>query len=187
MMLNFSFGSAKTSACLVLLAAIGWGAFGIAPVQAQNLTGAFGNNKRNTAAPVRIEANLLEVLQKKKQAIFTGNVIATRGTVRLRSARLVVHYREMRAGTSKSKTEITLLVASGNVIVTSGNKKATGQWAKMHMKTNKVTMGDKVILRENKNIIHGSKLELDLKTGKSRLLGSKNSRVLGVFVPDPVR
>lgn len=175
----------KRTIFLALTIVLGSGA---APtLHAQSLTGAFGNNKGDARAPVRIEANMLEVLQRKKQAIFTGNVIATRGSVRLRSSRLVVHYIEKRAGTSRSKTEIRRLDATGNVVVTSGNKRATGQWAKLFMRTGKVTMGDKVVLTENKNVIRGSKLELDLKTGKSRMLGSSRGRVLGVFIPDPVK
>ncbi len=187
MIWNFGSMRQKFNISLALTIALSSWAFGAVPLQAQSISGAFGNNKRDAAAPVRIEANMLEVLQRKKQAIFTGNVIATRGTVRLRSSRLVVHYIERRAGTSKSKTEITRLDATGNVVVTNGNKRATGQWAKLFMRTGKVTMGDQVVLTENKNIIRGSKLELDLKTGKSRMLGSNRSRVLGIFVPEPVR
>jgi len=184
---NFTPMKLKTSLCLALVIILSCWAFGTYPLQAQSMSGVFGNNKRDASTPVRIEANMLEVLQRKKQAIFTGNVIATRGTVRLRSSRVIVHYTEKRAGTAKSKTEITRLDATGNVVVTNGNKRATGQWARMFMRTGKVTMGDKVVLTENKNVIRGSKLELDLKTGKSRMLGSNQGRVLGVFVPDPVR
>lgn len=158
---------------------------------AQSLTGAFGNNKRNRALPVRIEANLLVVLQKKKQAVFTGNVIATRGTVRIRSARLIIHYTEKGAGSAKSKTKIKRLNAYGKVVVTNGNKRATGQWAIMHMDSRKITMGDQVVVTENKTIIKGRRLELDLKSGKSRLFGSSKSsgrgRVLGIFVPEPAK
>ena len=187
MIYDFCHMKPKLNLCLALAIILSSWTLGIASLQAQSLTGAFGNSKRDARTPVRIEANMLEVLQRKKQAIFTGNVIATRGTVRLRSSRVVVHYIEKSAGTSKSKTEITRLDAIGNVVVTNGTKRATGQWAKMFMRTGKVTMGDKVVLTENKNTIRGSKLELDLKTGKSRMLGSNRGRVLGVFVPDPVR
>lgn len=187
MIWNFYPMRPKLSLCLALIIVLSGWIFSASLLQAQSLTGAFGNSKRDARTPVRIEANMLEVLQRKKQAIFTGNVIATRGTVRLRSSRLVVHYIEKSAGTSRSKTEITRLDATGNVVVTNGNKRVTGQWAKLFMRTGKITMGDNVVLTENKNIIRGSKLELDLKTGKSRMLGSKRGRVLGIFVPDPVR
>src|SRR5262245_65644073 len=42
---------------------------------------------------VNIEADNMEVLDKSKQAIFTGNVNAERGGVTMKSNRLVVYYR----------------------------------------------------------------------------------------------
>lgn len=157
----------------------------------QSLSGAFGKPRKDGRLPVQIESDVLEVLQNKKQAIFTGNVIAIRGPVKLRSSRLVVHYTEKRAGTARSKTDITRLNAYGKVVVTNGNKRATGQWAVLQMRTGKVTMGDAVVLTENETVIRGSRLALDLRTGKSRLIGGKTKkgkgRVLSIFVPDPVK
>lgn len=153
--------------------------------QAQSLTGgAFGNPKSDAAREIRIESDVMEVEQKGKRAIFTGNVDARRGTVRLRTKRLVANYREVKSG-KNARTEITKLDARGGVVVTSKDQKATGNWAVMDVPSGKVTMGGSVILTQGKTVIRGEKLELDLNSGRSRLIGSAASggRVKGVFVP----
>ena len=154
--------------------------------QAQSLTGAFGDPKKDASSEIRIESDVMEVEQKANRAIFIGNVDARRGAVRLRSKRLVANYKEVKSKTGKSsKTEITKLDARGNVVVTSKDQKATGAWAVMDVPTGKVTMGGSVVLTQGGTVIRGEKLELDLRTGKSRLIGTKASggRVKGVFVP----
>ena len=151
----------------------------------QSLTGgAFGNPKSDAAREIRIESDIMEVEQKGKRAIFTGNVDARRGTVRLRTKRLVANYREVKSG-NNARTEITKLDARGGVVVTSKDQKATGNWAIMDVPSGKVTMGGSVILTQGKTVIRGEKLELDLNSGRSRLIGSAASggRVKGVFVP----
>ena len=160
----------------VLLAAV--------PAGAQSLTGTFGDPKSDKSQDIHIEADVLEIEQKKQLATFTGRVDATRGAVRLRSNSLVAEYREVKQGAS-TKTEITKLDARGNVIVTSKDQKAVAEWAIMLPQTGKVTMGGNVVLTQGETVIEGETLEMDLNTGKSRVVGSKgrNGRVKGVFVP----
>jgi lipopolysaccharide export system protein LptA len=154
------------------------------PAGAQSVTGTFGDPKSDKSQDIHIEADVLEIEQKKQQATFTGRVDATRGTLRLRSNTLVAEYREVKQGAS-TKTEITKLDARGNVIVTSKDKKAVSEWAIMLPQTGKVTMGGNVVLTQGETVIEGETLEMDLNTGKSRVIGSKarNGRVKGVFVP----
>lgn len=154
------------------------------PAGAQSITGAFGDPQSDKAEDIHIEADVLEIEQKKQIATFTGRVDATRGAIRLRSNILIAEYREVKTG-DKTKTEITKLDARGNVIVTSKDKKAVGAWAIMLPQTGKVTMGGNVVLTQGATVIEGETLEMDLNTGKSRLIGSKgkSGRVKGVFVP----
>lgn len=153
-------------------------------VGAQSLTGTFGDPKKDAASDIMIESDVMEIEQKNNRAIFTGRVDATRGTIRLRSNKLIANYREVKSGDS-SKTEITKLDARGNVIVTSADKKAVGDWAIMLVQEGKVTMGGNVVLTQGETVIEGEKLEMDLNTGLSKLVGKKGGRerVKGVFVP----
>ena len=171
---------AFSSFCLSALIAA---SFGLADARAQNVTGTFGNPKADNAREIYIESDTMEVEQKANRATFVGHVDATRGTVRMRSSRLVVNFKKAAKG-AKAKTELTKLDARGNVVVTSKGQRATSDWAIMLVQANKVTMGGNVVLTEGKTVIKGNKLELDLNTGKSRLFGGGSSgRVKGVFLP----
>ena len=56
----------------------------------------------------------------------------------------------------------------GAVIVTSKNgQKATGDWADYDVKKNEVILGGDVILTQEKNVVRGTKLRIDMLTGKS--------------------
>ncbi len=166
--------------CLIALFAASYGLDG---ARAQNLTSTFGNPKSDKAREIYIESDTMEVEQKANRATFVGSVDATRGSVRLRSSRLVVNFKKAAKG-AKAKTELTKLDARGNVVVTSKGQRATSDWAIMLVQANKVTMGGNVVLTEGKTVIKGNKLEIDLNTGKSRVFGGGSSgRVKGVFLP----
>ncbi|MGI9412468.1 MAG: LptA/OstA family protein [Hyphomicrobiales bacterium] len=126
---------------------------------------------------VEIEADSMEVKQEQKQAVFTGNVDAKKGNVHLTSDELVVDYAVIKKG-EKKRNEVTHLDARGNVIVVSKGQTVKAEWAKMDMQANTVVMGDKVTVTEGKSVIHGKRLEMNLTTGKSKIIGG---RVRGTF------
>lgn len=123
--------------------------------------------------PVEIEADSMEVRQDQNQAEFKGNVDAKKGNVRMTSERLVVDYQKI-----GEKREITFLNARGSVVVVSKSQTVKAQWAKMDIKANRVIMGDSVTVFDGKSVIKGTRLEMDLTTGQSRLVGG---RVQGIF------
>ena len=128
---------------------------------------------------VQIEADSMEVKQEDKQAVFTGSVDAKKGNVHLTSDQLVVDYAVVKKGEDK-RNKVTHLDARGNVIVVSKGQTVKAQWAKMDVEANTVVMGDKVTVIEGKSVIHGKRLEMNLTTGKSRIIGGGN-RVRGTF------
>jgi lipopolysaccharide export system protein LptA len=65
------------------------------------------------------------------------------------------------------------------VIVTS-KQTVTGEWAKMDVKKNEVTVGGKVKVVQDKTVLTGNKLFVDLDTNRSEMTGG---RVRGSFVP----
>jgi len=156
-----------------------------APLAAQSLSGAFDQIKVSPDTPIKIESDKLTVRQKERKAVFSGNVRAARGPVLLTTKRLVVEYAERGKGGSKSRTEITKLDARGGVKVVSRNQSATGEWAVMDVRTSKITLGGNVVLRQGETVIRGSRLDIDLRTGRSNLAGGGGGggRVRGVFMP----
>lgn len=135
------------------------------------------NTQEGQGKPVQIEADSMEVKQEDKQAVFTGNVDAVKGNVHMTSDNLVVDYEDVPSGEGK-KTKVTFLNARGSVVVVSKGQTVKAQWAKMDVKANTVVMGDKVTVIDGKSVIQGKRLEMDLTTGKSKLIGG---RVRGTF------
>ena len=158
---------------------------------------------------VNIEADNMEVLDKSKQAIFTGNVNAERGGVTMKSNRLVVYYRSSAAGgtgtdkkaqakggtgTDKkaqakggtgtagggASSQVTNLDATGNVIIITSTQKITGDKALIDVKANTLTVEGNVVVEQGSSVVKGSKLLVDLTSNRSQMTGG---RVKGLFTP----
>ncbi len=132
--------------------------------------------------PISIESDTLEVNEKKKIAIFTGDVIAVQGKMTLKSVKMVVYYREGEGGGN----EVTKIDANGKVIIISDGQKTTGNVAHFDMLTDLVTVIGNVVVTQGGNVIKGNKLVINQATGLTRFFSdakSKTSRVRGVFLP----
>lgn len=148
--------------------------------------------------PIEIDADALEVRQNEKQAIFSGNVIARQGGITMKSARMVVFYEggknanESTASNASTNsggaTEISKIQADGGVFFTSAQETARAANALYDVKSEQIYMQGDVTLTRQDNVLKGSHLVYNLKTGKSILTagGNKQSpdgRVRGLFVP----
>jgi lipopolysaccharide export system protein LptA len=133
----------------------------------------------NEAGAVDITADKMELQQDKKRAIFTGNVDAVRGNVRLKSQSLVIDYDEVKKGDT-SERQFKTLQADGKVVVTSKGQVINSDWAKMDIGANKIVMGGNVVVTQGATVLRGTQLNIDLNTGQSQLSGG---RVRGRFVP----
>lgn len=180
------------------------GLLAVAPhalAQDNGMPNALQGFSRNKSEPVKIESNKLEVRDKEKLAIFTGNVFVQQGDTTMRSPVLRVYY-EGDAKSKKpskhgkasakpaksgkvSKTEtnvqqkIKRIEALGGVIVTSKDQKATGDRADFEMKKNIVILTGNVVVTQGKNVMTGAKLIVDLNTSRAHMEGG---RVRGLFV-----
>ena len=135
----------------------------------------------NSDKPIDIVADVLEVDDQKKIAVFKGNVSATQGDFNLRAKELQVTYEEQKKDKTKSEqtassglvpgggADITQIDAKGKVLVrTKENQTSTSDWAIFDVKKQLVTIGGNVVLSQGPNTIKGSRLVIDLKSGLSR-------------------
>jgi lipopolysaccharide export system protein LptA len=140
--------------------------------------------KHDSSQPIEITSDTLDVAQADQTAIFSGNVVAIQGELRLGSDNLRVYYR---AGTERSAQQgaISKLDAIGAVAVSSPRETATSEWAVYDVDSGQITMGGKVVLTRGENILRGEQLVIDLETGQSRIVGAQGGggRVKGLFVP----
>jgi lipopolysaccharide export system protein LptA len=74
----------------------------------------------------------------------------------------------MNPAQASQPAQLTRIEARGKVIVTSKNgQNATGDWADFDVKANQVTVGGDVVLTQEKNVVRGTRLIIDMSTGKS--------------------
>ena len=176
--------------------------------QGGNVPSAFQGFARDNKEPVKIEANAFEVHDKDRYAVFTGNVVVQQGDSTMRSRDLKVYYEGSLRGRDKNAKEetpppapkaasggndpaqrIRRLEALGGVIITNKDQKASGDLGVLDMSTNTATITGNVVLTQGPNVMQGSKLVVDLKTGYSRLeAGAKDgdSRVRALINPSSV-
>ncbi|TWC00965.1 lipopolysaccharide export system protein LptA [Bradyrhizobium macuxiense] len=161
---------------------------------------------QNRDQPVKIEAAVLEMRDKKKEATFSGNVKVTQGDTTMTSKVLVVFYEDKSTqppATAPSSTaakgpppqsatpgpagasSINRLEAKGDVVVTQKDQVVTGTTAIFDTKTNLITMlggsGSQVVLTQCQNVVRGDRLLVDMTTGVSRV-ESDTGRVQAMVV-----
>jgi lipopolysaccharide export system protein LptA len=147
------------------------------PAAAQAPGGPFGGFKHDRTAPIEITSDALEVRQAEQLAIFSGEVVAGQGTLRLTADRVEVTYDEQGQGSETGA--IRSLVAEGNVFLSNGAETAQGQKARYDVEDGMITMSGDVVLTQGQNVISGQELTINLNEGQGRVEG----RVKSIFVP----
>lgn len=163
---------------------LAFAAFGIAgPVIAQTGTGSSALRGHDTRAPIDVDAARIEVRDRDKQAIFSGNVIVRQGNMTLNAATMRVFYEKASGG----NLAINRLDAEGGVRLTSPSETATSRLGIYDVDTRQLTFVGGVILTRGESVLRGERLVIDLESGRSTLDGSasatgEGSRVTGRFV-----
>lgn len=132
--------------------------------------------------PIEINADSLEVQQDKNQAIFTGNVDATQGRIRLRADRLTVWYRPGGEGGSDVEGTINKIEANGRVFISSPEETAQGDNGVYDVGAAQIVLTGDVVLTRGENVVRGKRLIMNMNTGRSQMK-SDGGRVQGRFVP----
>jgi len=141
----------------------------------QGVPNAMQGFSQNRDQPIQIEAASLEMIDKKKEATFSGNVKVVQGDTTMTSKKLVVFYdssqsagaapqpgqkaapklTSAQAAPMQSTTpgpggssSIRRLEARGNVVVTQKDQIVTGETAVFETRTNLITMLGSVVLTQ---------------------------------------
>lgn len=146
------------------------------PVLAQALRG------HDAKSPVDVEADRIEVQDRADRAVFSGNVSVRQGELTLRASRLTVAYAR-----EDGNVDIERLDASGGVTVRSPSETARGDFAVYDLNRRIITVLGGVELDQGQNRIRGSRLVIDLDSGRATVDGRSaggeghNGRVTGRF------
>ena len=132
-------------------------------------------------APIDVDADRLEVQDRADRAIFAGNVKVRQASLSLDTERLTVSY------SSAGGIQIRRLDAAGGVVVRSPSETARGNFAIYDLDKKLITLIGAVQLSRAGSQIMGSRLVIDLDTGRAVIdggapgVGQSGGRVTGHF------
>lgn len=120
----------------------------------------------NSDAPVNFSADHMELQDKQKRVVLTGNVDVTQEELRLTADRTLMAY------TDTDKLTLQRVDATGHVVVTRPDERANGDMAVYDLNRKLITMVGHVVLnRTNGDTLNGGRLVIDLNTGISSIDG----------------
>lgn len=143
-----------------------------APAAAQGMAVGFGGLRQDTAAPVEVTADTLQIDRATGGAVFTGNVLVVQGDLRLSAERVEVDYGNGGGGIRRVR-------ASGNVLLVTPDDAAEAAAADYQVATGALVMSGNVLLTQGAATIAGDRLTADLRNGTGQIEG----RVKTVFQP----
>ena len=141
----------------------------------------------NTNAPVDVTAQRIEVQDRADRAVFVGAVHATQADLQLDTDRLTVAYSNKPTGGAGPGVQIHRLDAAGGVVVRSPSETAKGDFGIYDIDRRLITVLGNVQLNQGSNQVNGSRLVIDLDSGRAVIDGgppgvnSSGGRVPGHF------
>ncbi|KQZ65909.1 OstA family protein [Sphingopyxis sp. OPL5] len=154
---------AGASFALTSLAILSGGSGG-APARAQALA------NHNSNAPVDFSAGSIEVQDRSDRVVLSGGVRVTQAGMTVTSQRMTVAY------SRQGGTDVNRLDATGGVVVTKGDERATGNVAIYDLDKRLITMVGNVQLTQRGNRLNGGRLVIDLNSGRATVDGRGATR-----------
>jgi lipopolysaccharide export system protein LptA len=133
--------------------------------------------KTDTSKPINVTSDMLSADIKANIGIYSGHVVIMQDTLKMRADEVKI----IAADGKPSKLE-----ARGNIVFDSPSGSAIGDFGTYDVNSKLITLtGRDVVLTKDKNVMHGTRLEVNLATNQAKLysVGQYNNRVQGLFVP----
>jgi lipopolysaccharide export system protein LptA len=160
----------------------------------------FGNFGGNSKDPIRIDADKLEIFEKDQKAIYTGDVIAVRGTTTTRATQMVIFYDNSKQGQgtqspaavrssaqaatpgAPQQGALKRIEFKGPVSVVNGTQTATSNELIYDAIAKIVTLKGNAVVADGPNVQRGELMVY--KTEESiATITNPGGRVQGVFTP----
>ena len=143
--------------------------------------------------PIEIDAATLDFEDARRTATFSGSVVAKQGDFVIRTPNLTALFAGQTSllampatkGGDTTATSLKKIEARGGVVVTGKDgQKVTGDWADFDPQGNFATVGGRVVVNQGKNVGEGSKLIMDLTSGRTRFETGGPAAVTSDAAPD---
>lgn len=134
-----------------------------------------GASRDGRSAPVTVDADQLENLQKEGLVVFTGNVVATQNHSTQFADRMEVYLDDKR-------DRIVRTVSTGNVrIITRDCRTGTAQRAEYYDAEQRVLLIGNARVWRDDNVVTGERITIYLAEDRSVVEGGQQERVKAVF------
>jgi lipopolysaccharide export system protein LptA len=137
-------------------------------------------------APIHIEANRMSSTEKTNSVVFTGDVDARQGDVRIRSDEMTVYYaqatdkdKKNSTGTKSATQQVEKLICTGKVEISRGEWLGTAKKMTYLSKERQVILTDNAKAWQGKNMVSGDKIIYYLDEGRSEVVGSRPAATVG--------
>jgi lipopolysaccharide export system protein LptA len=151
------------------------------PALADAASDLFAGFQAKSKDPIQVDAQALEVHEEGPQriSVFSGGVTIKRGNTLMKAGTVTLY-----SGTdATASSAFTRIEAGGKISVVSGAQTVTGDNAVVDMKANTITVAGGVVLSQGDNVITGSRLIVNLATGRARVEQDPGKQIRGVFSP----
>lgn len=146
-----------------------------------------GLGNHDSDKPVDYAADRIEVQDKAKRVLLTGNVDITQQDLRMKAARTIVAYAN--EGGDNNNIKIQRIDATGNVEINQGDDRVWGDMATYDFTRRVITVVGHVRLQNARGSGKGERLVIDLDRHVSNFVGassgtgekSESGRVTGSF------
>ncbi len=124
--------------------------------------------------PIQIAADKMTAVEDSQTVVFSGNVDATQGNVRIRADTMKIHYNDdNKKSGGKTSQQVKKIICSGNVEITSDEWLGTADTMNYFSKKNLIQLMGNARAFQGQNRIQGERIDYYLDTGKSEVFGAK--------------
>jgi lipopolysaccharide transport protein LptA/LPS export ABC transporter protein LptC len=145
--------------------------------EASEGNGVVGAFRTDPNQPIDIDATALDFDEARRNAHFTGNVVAKQGEFVIRTPSLTAYFQGQtsllaaapKGSDAAGAASLKKIEARNGVVITGKDgQKVTGDSADFDPAANFATVSGRVIVHQGKNVVEGSKLIMDLTSGRTR-------------------
>ena len=137
-----------------------------------------GIARHDSNAPVNWDTGKFVLDDRANQVIASGGVIVNQAGLRIQSDRMLMNFSD-----TGGQLEIQRITATGGVIITRGDERASGDNAIYDFNRRIITMAGNVALRRGADTLNGGRLVIDLNSGLSTVDGSASGSAAAPGAP----
>ncbi len=130
-------------------------------------------------APIFIEADRMSSTEKNNAVLFTGDVDAKQGDLRIRSDKMTVYYKQDEKKPADATQQVEKLICEGNVEITRDDWLGTSDTMIYYSEKQQVILTGNAKAWQNQNMVGGDKIVYYMDEGRSEVVGGTSVTVGG--------